>query len=128
MNFIVPNKSKVNFPGQIYVENTPINMDKIITFERDAFRGVRVIEESEETNDDLIGAGNNMPTGGSINNSVASTTYLVGEGRPAITFKHGDDDDDIIQWCFMTKPDRDSHYDQLVEFISKASKMVVNPK
>jgi hypothetical protein len=129
MNYVVPDKTQVRFQTGVYIENTPINLSEVITFEKDIFVGIEYEVDNTENDDVLIGAGNNMPTNDSLNKSVSSASViLVGRGRPAITFKYGGNLNEFVQWCFLTKPDRDNHYDQLVEFVSKESKMVIKPR
>ena len=115
---IVPSKGKLNFSKELFVDNTPINMMKIISFDTDYFRGLPI---------NIVDLPNYIPSGGidgmEQNNIVQSATEKdglgLGYGFPAITFRFGHHAEAMIQWVFETEKDRDEEYQNIIDTITK---------
>lgn len=112
----VPDITQVKFGAGLVIANSPINMDKVITFDVDEFDGLDFEVAPDTPNVEIIGSG--------VFSKDTNSVIGIGLGYPAITFKighkkHLDSTDDVIQWVFLKEKERDDHFENLLKLIKK---------
>ena len=113
----MPTEGRLNFSKELFVDNPPINLGKIISFDTDYFRGLPI---------NIVDNSNYVPACGLdgmdqneiINSSVDKDGIGLGAGYPAITFRHNYHDMAMIQWVFETEKDRDTEYNRIVNLVT----------
>ena len=108
-NWIVPKLSSVIVDEKYAIDNAPINMDKVVTFERTEFTGIIDKAAVDQSGISHEGVANKAVNSNSI------TTNRIGLGYPSIVFMAGDEK--TLFWVYDSEFERDKQYDAIMTFI-----------